>query len=259
MKPFLKWAGGKSWIVPKIQELYDGSTRFVELFAGSAAVSLGLEAKDVLLNDSNSYLIKCHRFARTGMKRLEVPINWEYNEEIYYRNRDVFNVIKDTSMIIDTGALFYYINRNGYNGLCRFNRKGECNVPFGKYKTVGYIDDFSPYREIMQGWELQSYDYRSIDLKFDDFVFADPPYDGANTAFTGYFGKFDWDDQVRLAHMLKRHTGKVVATNLATDRICHLYLECGFDLEFVEVGRSINSKGTERKPVVEVIATKGFR
>lgn len=223
MKPFLKWAGGKSWIVPKIQDLYNGE-RFVELFAGSAAVSLGLEAKNVLLNDVNCHLIDCHHFASLGLERSVVPINWAHDESVYYANRDRFNNARNSGMVVYLGALFYYMNRNGYNGLCRFNRKGECNVPFGRYKTVGYVDDFLEYASIMKQWELQSGDFRLVPLRQDDFVFADPPYDGDATAFTEYFGKFDWSDQVALAHHLAEHRGKVVLTNLATERICNLVI-----------------------------------
>lgn len=257
MKPFLKWAGGKSWIVPKINDLHSKNTRLVELFAGSAAVSLGIEAKNVLLNDVNRYVIDCHRWAALGLKRLDMPINWEYDEAVYYANRERFNNARFSGMVVYLGALFYYINRNGYNGLCRFNRRGECNVPFGRYKTVGYIDDFSEYASVMKYWEMQSADFREVQLRDDDFIFADPPYDGDATAFTGYFGKFDWGDQVALATMLSQHGGKVVLTNLATDRICNLYRQLGFTLEFHSVSRSINSDASNRKPVIEVIATKG--
>ena len=117
--------------------------------------------------------------------------------------------------------LFYYLNRTGYNGLCRFNSKGEFNVPFGRYKRINYTKNFSAYREIFSKWEFQCEDFASLPIKPGDFIYADPPYD---VQFTKYAKEdFSWADQVRLAEFLSAHEGPVVLSNQATERIVRLY------------------------------------
>ena len=103
-------------------------------------------------------------------------------------------------------ARFYYLNRTCYNGLCRFNRKGEFNVPFGSYKTIHYLntENFHEYRETLSRWTFTASDFQNIQLQPDDFVYADPPYD---VQFVNYSKHgFSWDDQVRLAE----YAGRIV-------------------------------------------------
>ena len=100
-------------------------------------------------------------------------------------------------------SFFYYLNRTGYNGLCRFNSRGEFNVPFGSYKTIGYTRDFSRLQAAFANWTFQCGDFEKLELRADDFIYADPPYD---VEFTEYSqGGFSWDDQVRAAEWLARH------------------------------------------------------
>ena len=73
--------------------------------------------------------------------------------------------------------LFYYLNRTGYNGLCRFNGKGEFNVPFGSYKRFNYVRNFLAYQEVFEGWEFRSEDVAALPIQPGDFIYADPPYD----------------------------------------------------------------------------------
>jgi DNA adenine methylase len=160
--------------------------------------------------------------------------------------------------------LFYYLNRTGYNGLCRFNRRGEFNVPFGKYKKINYRKSFEEYSLLMETWELLNLDFRDL-LSLPEvankgsFVFADPPYDSDGKGFVGYGGKaFDWADQFHLASLLYDHPGPVVACNLATSRILTLYQSLNFDIELVNVPRRISCKGANRAPVQEMIATRNL-
>jgi DNA adenine methylase len=154
----------------------------------------------------------------------------------------------------EAAELFYYLNRTCYNGLCRFNRSGEFNVPFGRYRRIGYTRDFSPYAAVLAGWEFTAGDFEHLELAPDVFVYADPPYD---VEFTSYSREgFGWDDQVRLAKWLARHPGPVVLSNQATPRIIELYEGLGFALTYLAGPRRISCNGN-RKPAEEVLAYRG--
>src|SRR5204863_3946664 len=117
----------------------------------------------------------------------------------------------------EAASLFYFLNRTGFNGLCRFNRSGEFNVPFGRYARISYTKDFLPYRDVLADWTFTTGDLEAVPLNRSDFVYADPPYD---VEFTTYAqGGFSWDDQQRTAEWLAKHRGPVVLVNQATPRI----------------------------------------
>jgi DNA adenine methylase len=147
----------------------------------------------------------------------------------------------------------YYLNRTGFNGLCRFNSKGEFNVPFGRYKTIHYQLDFTAYRAILANWELCCGDFAALEPAADDFIYADPPYD---VQFTQYAKEnFNWHEQQRLAHWLARHPGPVVLSNQATPRIIELYRDLGFTLRFLNAPRRISCTG-DRTPAREILALR---
>lgn len=76
----------------------------------------------------------------------------------------------------EAASLFYYLNRTGYNGLCRFNRGGRFNVRFGRYKSVSYTRDFTPYAEVLRDWQFTAGDFGRMQLQPDDFIYAASPY-----------------------------------------------------------------------------------
>src|SRR5262249_5187941 len=138
-------------------------------------------------------------------------------------------------------ALFYYLNRTCYNGLCRFNSSGLFNVPFGRYKQINYLRDFSSYCDIVRDWQFWTCDFEHIPISSDDFLYAHPPYD---VEFRSYSKEgFSWDDQVRLAEWLSKHRGPTVLSNQATNRILELYQKLGFKLRIVDAPRMINCTG----------------
>ena len=217
-------------------------------------MALGLRPDRALLNDANPLLISFYRWLQRG---LNVDLVLENDETLYYRHRARFNelVANGGACSREAAPLFYYLNRTGFNGLCRFNRGGAFNVPFGRYGRISYRRDFSPYRRALAGWVFTSGDFEEVDLELDDFVYADPPYD---VEFTQYApGGFGWQDQERLAAMLAAHPGPVVLANQATPRIEHLYRRLRFTLTFVNGPRRISSSG-DRSPVREVIAARNI-
>ena len=251
-RPPLKWAGGKRWLVPQLAEVWEGhrDRRLVEPFCGGLAVSLGLLPDQALLNDSNPHLINFYRCLQHGLTLDNALKN---DEEWYYRSREHFNRLISTGRDASTEAaiLFYYLNRTGYNGLCRFNKRGLFNVPFGRYKRINYAADFLDLRPVVAEWEFTTGDFQQLAVNPDDFVYADPPYDATFSSYSA--GGFDWRDQQRLAQWLADHPGPVVASNQATPRILSLYGDLGFQMQLLEGPRRISSDGN-RDPALEILA-----
>ncbi len=137
LSPPLKWAGGKRWQVPHLREYWAGheTRRLVEPFCGGLAVTLGLSPARALANDINASLINFYRWLQRG---LTVDVEMDNEESLYYRQRDRFNALLTTGEDggAEAAALFYYLNRTGFNRLCRFNRSGMFNVPFGEYPRI---------------------------------------------------------------------------------------------------------------------------
>ena len=257
LKPPLKWAGGKRWLVPHLRPLWQPyrDRRLVEPLCGGLAVALGLRPAEALLNDLNPHNVNFYRWLARG---LTLELEMRYDQRLYYDYRRRFNrlIADDESDSREAAELFYYLNRTCYNGLCRFNRSGEFNVPFGRHNSINYARDLSGYVEAMRDWRLTIGDFETLELRPDDFVYADPPYD---VEFTQYSKEaFGWPEQVRLAEWLARHPGPVVLSNQKTDRIVDLYRGLGFELQYRDAPRMISCNG-DRTRATEVIATRGLK
>ena len=256
LRPPLKWAGGKRWLVPHLQPYWakHRHSRLVEPFCGGLAVTLGVMPQRAMLNDRNPHLIHFYTRLKRG---LSVSISMENDEKLFYSHRQRFNKLlaNDGAETAETAELFYYLNRTGFNGLCRFNHSGEFNVPFGQYKRINYTRDFSAYTEVLENWEFSNNDFEAVPLGPDDFVYADPPYD---VDFTQYSKEgFAWDDQVRAAKWLARHSGPAILSNQATPRIIELYQGLRFRLQFLNAPRRISCTG-DRTPAQEVLAIRNM-
>ena len=256
LRPPLKWAGGKRWLVPRLAGIWarHSRRRLVEPFCGGLAVALGLMPERALLNDINPHLINFLIWLKRG---LSVDIEMRNDRDLFYRHRERFNELTASGRAdsAEAAALFYYLNRTGYNGLCRFNRRGEFNVPFGRYKSIAYSTDFAAYQCAFKYWEFSCGDFEDLEIGPDDFIYADPPYD---VEFTQYSkGGFNWEDHVRLARWLSRQECPIVASNQATPRIVSLYRELGFHVESLDAPRMISCTGN-RAQAREILATKGI-
>lgn len=253
----LKWAGGKRWLVPHLQEIWRAhrNRSYVEPFCGGLAVALGLRPSRAILNDVNPHLVNFYRQLQRG---LVVKIEMRNDEDLYYRHRSRFNQLigigqADTS---EAAQLFYYLNRTCFNGLCRFNQSGEFNVPFGTYSAINYTNDFTTYVDVFRGWLFTNTDIGQVTLKADDFVYADPPYDVEFTTYSA--GGFSWDDQVRTAELLAKHPGPIVISNQATTRIVKLYKKLGYAITYVDGPRRISCTG-DRTAAKEVLAVRNLK
>jgi DNA adenine methylase len=256
LRPPLKWAGGKRWQVPHLRPLWDHhrARRLVEPFCGGLAVALSLVPSRALLNDVNPHVVNFYRWLKRGLK---ADIAMANDSAAYYANRSRFNALLANGQAgsAEAAALFYYLNRTGYNGLCRFNQQGEFNVPFGRYKRLEYRADFTDYVAAFARFEFTNMDFEAIPLQPDDFVYADPPYD---VEFRQYSKDgFGWDEQVRTAEWLAKHPAPVVLSNQATDRIKKLYRRLGFVMTLLTAPRLISCTG-DRTPAEEVLATRNL-
>lgn len=254
LSPPLKWAGGKRWLLPHLLPLWQEceDARLVEPFVGGMAVALGLQPGRALLNDTNPHLVNFYTWLQKG---LEPEIEMRNDREVYYLHRSRFNdlVRAGERESREAAELFYYLNRTGYNGLCRFNRSGEFNVPFGRHSTIPYVRDFASYMGALAGWQLSCGPFEALEIGSEDFVYADPPYDVAFTQYSA--GGFGWADQVRLAEWLAGLPTRVVASNQATTRVLDLYKAMGFEIRLLDAPRMISRNG-DRRTAVEMLAVR---
>lgn len=256
LTPPLKWAGGKRWLVPELKKLFNKHSehRLVEPFVGGMAVSLGLQPKRALLNDLNPHLINFYEQLKNGLR---ITIQMSNDREYYDYARNRFNslLLELNPDSCEQAQLFYYLNRTAFNGLCRFNSKGQFNVPFGKYKKIRYPVDFIKYQNQLTNWGFSCCDFYNLSINEDDILYIDPPYD---VEFTKYSKQdFNWNDQQRLVEWLSCIKNPIVASNQATDRIVDLYKKAGFIVQKIYAPRRIACNG-DRTPALEILATKNI-
>ncbi len=259
--PPLKWAGGKRWLVPYLRTLWQPHShrRLVEPFCGGLAVALGLQPQNALLNDINDHLINFYSWLKKGLTPTIHFHNGVNNKVYYYECRDRFNELIKNEVgkhSQESAELFYYLNRTGFNGLCRFNKSGGFNVPFGSHKTINYLTDFSGYSRTFTKWEFTNCDFEQLTLCPDDFVYADPPY--FEVDFVNYSKQgFNLLDQQHLGRWLRFHEGPTVISNQYSDAAKVLYRKYGFKVEVLEAPRRISSDG-DRTPAREILATRNL-
>ena len=268
--PPLKWTGGKRWFVPHLQALRSGHEhrRLVFPFCGGLGDVMGLWPQHALLNDVNQNLIAFYKLWQIGLDASDKTL-FSDDPVTYLENRKRFNELnaltsaKTEAELKETALLFYYLLRSCFNGLCRFNQKGEFNVGYGvRSKPVDYAYWLTDYR-IPYGWTFTQGDFSFLRVNnyscgniLADMIVCDPPYDGT---FTGYSADgFGWDKQEALIQWLHHHEGPVVITNAPTPRIIELYQDNGYALSYLDAQRTGGGKGSVRGKATEVIATKNL-
>jgi DNA adenine methylase len=263
--PFLKWAGGKRQLVPRIlRAVPEWMRTYYEPFVGGGAVFFAVVARGrvferAVLGDANEELVRCYRAIRDDVAAvIRILGPYQYARDFYYRLRDL-----DPAKLSDSrrAARLIYLNRCGYNGLYRVNRSGRFNVPFGRYKDP-MICDVTKLRaaaRALEGVKLVDGDFEETlrGAKSGDFVYLDPPYVplSATSSFTAYAKTpFDAAAQARLAQVL-RDLGARKVRALLSNSDCvetrQLY-DPGLS-EPVPVRRAINSVATGRGSVGELL------
>ncbi len=178
-KPFLKWAGGKSHLLPLLLKCVPVTFgTYFEPFLGGGAVYFGLRPQNAVLGDSNDDLIHCYKTVRDHPKELIAHLaSLTVNEDEYYRIRAINpEALPDVAR----AGRFIYLNKTCFNGLYRVNRKGAFNTPFGRYTSVTLADsaNLKAVSRALKSAELRCEDYSAV-LKSaapGDLVYLDPPY-----------------------------------------------------------------------------------
>ncbi len=267
MKPFLKWAGNKYQIIERIKAVLPPGKRLIEPFVGSGALFLNTDYPVYLLADANPDLISLHKQLQAGgqafINTCRSYFTPENNRaERFYELRERFNLTTDTA---EKAALFVYLNKHCYNGLCRYNSKGGFNVPFGKY-----IKPYFPGDEMLFFWHrcqhaefvVQGFVETLESAVVGDVVYCDPPYVPlSQTAnFTSYSSdRFGVDEQLMLARMAERLAAcgiPVVISNHDNEFTRQAYRNANH-AHYFPVQRYISCDGANRNKVDEVLAIFG--
>ncbi len=260
MSTILKWAGNKTAIMPELKKHLPAGARLVEPFAGSCAVMMATDYSAYLVADINPDLINMYQQIKDDPEFFLMIASGLFKQGSKYGFqliRHSFNYGKSSGKVWRAAA-FLFLNRHCYRGLCRYNKSGGFNVPYGNYEKP-----YFPQEEVLAFAEkaqratfiCANYEETLAMLQTGDVVYCDPPYDGT---FNGYHAAgFSEDDQYRLASILERRSSEghpVVVSNSDTFLTRSLYRN--FKRHRITAPRSLGVAAGEGKSAVEIIATK---
>lgn len=263
IRPFLKWAGSKYNCLHEIIPSLPSGLRLIEPFSGSGAVFMNTHYSSYLMAESNQDLVQLFTHVQQhGELFIEYCQSYftleSNNKEHYYQMRSRFNNLAQSQ---EKSALFLYLNRHGYNGLCRYNSKGIYNVPFGLY--------LKPYFPLK---EMRLFCEKSIKAQFihsdfrqtfalaepGDIIYCDPPYVplSEHTKPLPYTqNKFTQEDQIELAELAQETAAKgipVLISNHDTEFTRRQYKKAR--IKSFPVSRVINCQANLRQPAKELVA-----
>lgn len=289
VKPFLKWAGGKSQLLSEIEKYYPFDsgkiTKYAEPFVGGGAVLFDVlskyNLKEVYISDINAELINTYIIIRDNIggliKELSqmrddyIPLETEDRKTYYYEKRDRFNDLKvngNEKTNTEKAALMIFLNRTCFNGLFRVNMKGQFNVPMGSYKNplICDEDNLRAVSEKLKNVTIICGDYRESRDFIDKntFVYFDPPYRPLTetASFTAYTENlFNDEEQIELAkfvdEMDKKGALVVVSnsdpknSNTQDDFFDEIY--SAHKIKRVEAKRMINCNSEARGKIKELL------
>ena len=261
--PFLKWAGGKRWLLAKHPELFSISPKekYIEPFLGSGAVFFYISPQNSILSDLNKNLIETYKAIKNDWASVlkELNVHQEnHSKEYYYIIRD--EISKKPAK---RAAQLIYLNRTCWNGLYRVNKNGKFNVPIGtKLKVILDTDNFEAISLKLKNTTLVCSDFEETinNCSKNDLLFVDPPYTVCHNknGFLKYNETmFSWNDQVRLRDTLfraKKRGARVIITNANHESIQQLYNGFG-NLKATERPSVLSGDSRHRKMVDELIIT----
>ncbi|WP_308545157.1 DNA adenine methylase [uncultured Sneathia sp.] len=284
VKPFIKWAGGKNQLLNELAkklpfENYNNITKYAEPFVGGAVLFYILNnynIKEVYISDINSKLIVTYKMIKKNVDELIIKLEKiqekylrldENSRKIYYlEKRKEFNLSNLND--IDIATLFIFLNKTCFNGLYRVNKKGEFNVPMGKYKKPLICDkeNLKQVSNKLKNVKIICGDYKKS-IKFidsDTFVYFDPPYRPINitSSFTAYTkDSFTDDEQIELAKYIDKLTkkgAKIMLSNSDPKNVNkndvffdELYNK--YNIFRVKAKRTINSNASSRGEIYELV------
>lgn len=267
--PFLKWPGGKRWLVCNYPELLpDSFGMYIEPFVGAGAVYFHLRPARALLGDINTDLIDTYRALQFDW--LGVRNSLRYRRRRHLEDPDTYYYwLREQSPadLVQRASRFIYLNRTCFNGIHRVNRHGKFNVPRGTKNTVVLdTDDFEQTSRALTGAHLESGDFEKLVQRAtaDDFLFCDPPYTVRHNdnGFRKYNEVlFSWTDQMRLARALKRAAAigvKIMCTNANHRSVRELYQGSAFKLQVISRYSSLSATSNSRRVFEELIVRANY-
>lgn len=274
-RPPIKWVGGKTQLLPELHKHVPQKFKYYfEPFMGGGALFFSLVATgrlgDAVLSDSNQRLIACYRGLRDDLPHAHRYLLQHAHAyaargaDYYLAVREGFNRGDRAARDAFVAADVIFLNKTGFNGLWRENKKGGYNVPPGKFKTPPTICDEANLRAVsaaLQNVTLAHADFTvhgSVNPMPGDFVYFDPPYWPASSTadFTAYtrtaFGPAAQERLRDYALLLKKHRVHVLLSNADVPPVRALYAK-GFEMRRVEARRNVNSDASKRGAVGELI------
>lgn len=253
-KPILKWAGGKQQLWNEIaRHVPNKYNKYIEPFFGGGAIFFGLQPDDAVLSDTNPDLVNLYKTVRDNVDELIECLGDFVNEEEFFysiRSNDPTNLSD-----IERAARTVFLNKTCFNGLYRVNKKGQFNVPFGRYKNPNICDIVGLKaaslalfgKNIVEGNYL---DVLRTHAEPNDFIYLDPPYLPISlySDFKRYTKEYFYEeDHVALAnevHRLYELGCTVVLTNSNHPLVYDLYRD--YKIEVHKTKRYINSDASKR-------------
>ena len=265
VKPFLRWAGGKTWFTKHIEDYIPKEFNdYYEPFIGGGSIFFFLKSKGYIknkayLSDSNPDLINAYKVLKNHSKHLFKILKTHLDsEEEYYRMRRAEFIDP-----IEKAAQFLYLNKTSFNGIYRVNKNGKYNVPYGR-RNLNKLYDYEHLEAIsiaLKNTYLSTQDFkqRCKQIKKNDFVFIDPPYTVAheNNGFIQYNQSiFSWNNQLQLSKLtttLDNNEVYFLVTNAYHDCIKEIY-QTGNQMKLLRAS-TIGGKGATRAKYKEIIIT----
>lgn len=276
-QPFVKWVGGKRQLLPQLFEYLPNPmpSKYTELFLGGGAMFWDLaqrfEFEEIVLNDSNRYLIQCYNSVKTWdevfisylryLERDYINHQFENRKPIYDKMREHFNC-RGFCSTAHQSSLLIALNKTCFNGLYRVNSKGKFNVSHGRYPNPKICDEenLKACSDLLRRLPItfSNLSYEQINLNLSGFfIYLDPPYKpiSKTSNFTGYSRGFNDSDQERLAQKVKQwheQGAKIMISNsYLPDYFELLYPD--FKMIEVKAGRAVNSDPSKRGKVSELL------
>lgn len=291
-KPFLKWAGGKSQLIPSIQQLLPKNIQqynftYIEPFVGSGAILFWMlqhfpTLQRAIINDINQDLINTYQIIASqpdqlisALRQLEREFHSlegsETDKKKYYTNkRSLYNQRIATKT--EQAALFVFLNRTCFNGLYRVNRNNEFNVPMGSYKrpTICDQDNLIAVSKALQKVDIRCGDYqKTLPLTEERALFYfDPPYKPLNsTSSFNSYARFEFDDheQIRLRDFCSKldsleYSWILSNSDVKNEQVENTFFDdlySNFIITRVDAKRSINSNAKKRGILKELLISNG--
>lgn len=266
VRPFLKWAGGKTQLLSQLAQFYPrrGTVeRYVEPFLGSGAVYFHFKAmvepKRALLWDNNRELVDTFQAVQSSVDQV-IKLLRKYQKQ---HSKEFFLAMREKmpTSLPSKAARLIYLNKTCFNGLYRVNSRGIFNVPFGRYTNPGIFNEDWLRRASgeLANAKIETRDFRLLELhaKKNDFVYFDPPYHprSSTSYFTSYtresFGEADQRELAEVYRALDKKGCLLMLSNSDTPLIRELYRD--FCIREVSARRNINSRAERRGPICELV------